>query len=177
MILLHCTQKLLKELGSPSLVDTPVVTEGLGSWYANLIRIDRRKCLLFTNEKTLYSFLIPNVVKKNIKNIEEKFLVNLSLNLQAEGFRLEIINRVMQEYKEIGIAKTASKNVLGSMNQLAFEYEVLIEMKDGLEHVKTLEMNRDINRTILKGIKYLHPIEALREVLMGERQPRYKIGS
>ena len=30
-------------------------------------------------------------------------------------------------------------------------------------------MNRDINRTILKGIKFLHPIEALQEVLSREQ--------
>ena len=145
----------------------PNLLKGLGNWYCNLIRIDRRKCILFTNEKTLYSFLIPNVLKKNITNIVEEFLVNLSFNLQAEGFGLEVINRVTQEYKEIGFAKTASKKVLGAMNQLAFEYEVFIEEKEGLENIKILEMNRDINRTILKGIKFLHPIEALR-ALLGE---------
>ena len=168
MRIIHCTQKLLKELGNPSLPNPDEPNkEGLGNWYANLIRIDRRKCILFTNEKTLYSFLIPNVLKKNITNIVEEFLVNLSFNLQAEGFGLEVINRVTQEYKEIGFAKTASKKVLGAVNQLAFEYEVFIEEKEGLENIKILEMNRDINRTILKGIKFLHPIEALR-ALLGE---------
>lgn len=166
MRLIHCTQKLLKELGNPPLVTVlPESTDGLGNWYCNIIRIDRKKCLLFTNEKSLYSFLVPNVLKKNIRNIEEEFLVNLSFNLQAEGFSLEVISRVMGEYQEIGFAKTASKRILGSMNQLAFEYEVLIEMKEGLENIKILEMNHTINRTILRGIKYLHPIEALREVL------------
>ena len=57
------------------------------------------------------------------------------------------------------------KDSRGAMNQLAFEYEVFIGMKEGWDHVKILEMNKDINRTILKGIKFLHPIEALREVL------------
>ncbi len=169
MRIIHCTRKLLKELDvtlvEPDKISQP--TGGLGNWYANLLKIDRRKCLLFTNEKTLYSFLIPNVLKKNITNIVEEFLINLSFNLQAEGFGLEVIRTVMQEYKGIGFAKTASKKVLGSMNQLAFEYEVFIEGKEGLENVKILEMNRDINRTILKGIKFLHPIEALR-ALLGE---------
>ena len=51
------------------------------------------------------------------------------------------------------------------MNQLAFEYEVFIEEKEGLENIRILEMNRDINRTILKGLKFLHPIDALRNLL------------
>ncbi|MGD0282719.1 MAG: hypothetical protein ABSB95_10185 [Dissulfurispiraceae bacterium] len=117
------------------------------------------------NEKSLYSFLVPAVVKANLKDIQTLFLGNLIMNLQYEGIPVEIINRIKDEYREIGFAKTASRHVLGAMNQLAFEYEVLIAMKEGLENVKILDMNRDINRTILKGIKYLHPIEALRDLL------------
>ena len=122
MRLIHCTQKLLKEMGTPP-IKTPLSesTEGLGNWYANLLRIERKKCLLFTNEKSLYSFLIPKVLKVNLKNIEEEFLINLSYNLQYEGFGLDVINRVMQEYEDIGFAITSDRRVLGSMNQLAFE--------------------------------------------------------
>ncbi len=166
MRIIHCTQKLLKEMGNPSLVATnPETPEGLGNWYANLIRIDRRKCILFTNEKTLYSFLIPRVLKQNLKNFEDEFLINLNLNLQSEGFSLKIINKVMQEYSEIGFARASNRRVLGSMNEFAFEYLVLIQDKEGLENVKILEMNRMINRTIIKGIKFLHPIEALKNLL------------
>jgi hypothetical protein len=146
-------------------IDGITSPEGLGNWYCNLLRIDRKKCLLFTNEKTLYSFLIPRVLKQNLKNITDEFLISLNLNLQAEGFGLEVIDRIMREYQDIWFAKIASKHILGAMNRVAFEYEVLIEMKEGLENVKVLEMNRDINRTMLKGIKYLHPIEALRDLL------------
>ncbi len=167
MRLLHCTKKLLKEL-DVSLVEPDKIlqpTEGLGHWYANLLRIERRKCLLFTNEKTLYSFLIPKVLKANLKNIEQEFLINLSYNLQNEGFGLEVINRVMQEYQEIGFAKTVSKRVLGSMNELTFQYEILIEEKEGLENIGILELNKHINRTIMGAIKYKYPIEALKKLL------------
>jgi hypothetical protein len=174
MRLIHCTAKLIKELGTPSLENpnTSPNLEGFGNWYANILRTDRKKCLLFTNEKTLYSFLIPNVLKKNIRNIVDEFLINLNLNLQAEGFSLEIINRVMHEYTEIGFAKTASKHVLGAMTQLMFEYEVLIEMKEGLENVNVLEMNKDINRSLMRGSRHLHPIEMLQELLTGVEVPR-----
>jgi IS30 family transposase len=118
MRIIYCTNKLLKELDVPlvELDKIPQPTEGLGNWYANLLRIDRRKCLIFTNEKSLYTFLIPKVLKANLKDIEQEFLINLSYNLQYEGFGLDVINRVMQEYQEIGFAKTMSKSVLGSMN-------------------------------------------------------------
>jgi len=117
MTLIRCTQKLIKELGNPPLQNPSdeLDTQGLGNWYANLLRIDHRKCILLTNEKTLYSFLIPKVKKEHLKNVEEEFLVNLNLNLQAEGLRIEVINRVMQEYTQIGFAKTSNKSVLGTL--------------------------------------------------------------
>ena len=80
-MILHCTQKLLKELGNPPLQNPDEPTTGLGNWCANLLTIDRRKCILFTNEKTLYSFLVPKVKKEYLKNIADEFLLNLSLNL------------------------------------------------------------------------------------------------
>ena len=171
MRIIHCTQKLLKELGNPSLADTPTDAKGLCNWYSNLIGIDRKKCLLFTNEKTLYSFLIPNVKKANLKNIVPEFLFNLSFNLQAEGFGLDVISKVMQEYREIKFAKTDSKKVLGSMNQIAFEYEIRVQMKEGLGNVRILEANKDMNRTlrsILTGKEYFHPIEALQELIIND---------
>ena len=177
-MILHCTQKLLKELENPALQNPVELTTGLGNWYANLLRIDRKKCILFTNEKTLYSFLIPKVKKENLKNIVEDFLFNLNLNLQAEGIPIEVISKVMQEYSDIGFAKTANKHVLGSMNELTFQYKYLIINRyEGIENVRILAVNKEINRTIMGGINYLHPIEALRELLLGERQPRYKMGS
>jgi len=177
MRIIHCTKKLLKELGDPSLQNPDTLVTGLGNWYCNLLRIDRKKCLLFTNEKTLYSFLIPRVKKENLRNIVDEFLFNLNMNLQAEGFALEIINKVMAEYKDIGFAKTGSKNVLGAMTQLAFESEYLILHRyKGIEKVRILEVNKSINRSLMRGSRHLYPIEMLKEFLTGKEVPRARTG-
>lgn len=167
MRIIHCTRKLLKELDVPLVEPDKITlpTEGVGNWYANLLRIDRRKCLLFTNEKTLYTFLIPKVLKANLKNIEQEFLINLSYNLQYEGFKLEVINRVMQEYQEIGFAKTSNRQVLGSMNEFAFEYDYFIRREWGIEKARIFELNKEINRTPMGALKYRYPIEALKNLL------------
>ncbi len=178
-MILHCTQKLLKELGSPHLQNPGESITGLGNWYANLLAIDRRKCILFTNEKTLYSFLILKVKKENLKNIVDDFLFNLNLNLQAEGFPIEVIGRVMQEYTDIGFAKTASRQILDSMNELTFQYKYLIINRyGGIENIRILRVNKEINRVITRvGKVYSYPIESLRKILMGESQAIYKTDS
>jgi hypothetical protein len=85
--------------------------------------------------------------------------------LQNEGFGLDVISRVMQEYQEIGFAKTVSKRVLGCMNKLTFQYEFQIMKKGGIEHIRILHLNKEINRTPMQALKYKHPIEALRNLL------------
>ncbi|MBZ0221165.1 MAG: hypothetical protein K8I01_12135 [Candidatus Methylomirabilis sp.] len=166
MRILYSTQKLLKEL-NVSFSDPGEVSssEGLGNWYANLLRIERRKCLLFTNEKSLYSFLVPAVLKENLKHIEQEFLVHLMLNLKYEGFGPKVLEKVSAEYRQIGFSKTASRSVLGSMNDIAYHYEVYIHMDGGIENAKILQINHKINRMPMSAIGYKYSIEALRKVV------------
>ena len=91
MRLIHCTQKLFKELAVvPTDPDAAQINpEGLGNWYANLLRFDRRKCVLFTNEKTLYSLLIPGVLKKDLLKIENLFRSHLATTCSTKASALE----------------------------------------------------------------------------------------
>lgn len=162
---LRCTQKLLKEIGVKNHPDNEASGKktGLGDWYVNLLRINRRKCLLFTNENTLFSFLVPKVLKKNILNIRNEFLVNLVYNLRYEGITNDAISFVENEYSNIGIAKTKSKSVLGSMNDMA--YQVLSILSDPrLEQEPELgDVNCQLNRIPFSAIGYKYPIELLKE--------------
>jgi hypothetical protein len=167
MRIIHCTQKLLKQLNrdiTPA-DKTPANSEGLGNWYANLLWFNRKKCILFTNEKTLYTFLIPKVVKKNFGEIEGEFLTHLSYNLQKEGISLEVISKVQQEYSEIGFAKTTNRSVLSSMNKLAYLCECYIIDGGGIEKARILQINHKMNRIPMIVLKYLNPIEALKNLL------------
>lgn len=168
MRLLHCTQKLLDELDVE--LTTPgaaqVSPEGLGNWYANLLRLDRRKCILFANERTLYSFLVPGVLKKDLLNIGTLFLSHLGYNLQYEGLDTEVTEGVLGEYKDIGFARTTSKSVLGSMNDLKFGYEFEVARAGGIDGLNILAVNQKMNRTPLKAINYNFPIEEIKRVLL-----------
>ena len=55
----------------------------LGSWHANLIYIDRKKCLLFVNDKTLFNFIVPDISRAQIKELSNIFRVNLESVLAA----------------------------------------------------------------------------------------------
>src|SRR5260370_6225262 len=53
-VILRCTKKLLAVIG-PKLVAEPAPAPDAEDWYANLLWLDRRKCLLLTHSATLFS--------------------------------------------------------------------------------------------------------------------------
>jgi len=166
MAVIHCTQKLLKELGNPPLADTSRESpDVLASWYANLLRINRRKCVLFTNEKTLYSFLVPNMVKAHFMDLRTVFLTHLSLNLHYEGFGNDATESVRRANKEILFAKTANRSVLGSMNDFAFQCEYYIGSSGGTLNADIMAINSRVNYTPMSYLKYGNPTRALKEIV------------
>ncbi len=181
MRIIHCTQKLLTELKVPTIPAPDILpAKGLGNWYANLLRFNRRKCILFTNEKSIYSFFVPNVVKADMKEFRLLFLVHLCLNLQSEGFSRVVIDRVREEYQEIYYSKTKSRMVLGFMNDFAFEYEFLVYRAGGTDNLRLTEANAKINRTPMHASKreHFYPIEVMRELVneRGHEQKSMPIG-
>ncbi len=163
MQIIHCTKKLLNELGAlggkmPAKHPTGV----FGPWHANLIRIERRKCVLFTNDRTLYSFLVPGVKKKD--DIHDLFLVNLNAQLAAEGLRQGERLKALTESGEIAFAPTANRSVLGSMNDLVNRVEFLISRAGGLEKADMLRVNMMLNRVPMGALKYHYDIEKVYEL-------------
>ena len=59
-VILRCTRKLLAVIG-PALVPGPAPAPSPEDWYANLLWLDRRKCLLLTHSATLVSVFEADV--------------------------------------------------------------------------------------------------------------------
>ncbi|MBI4062976.1 MAG: hypothetical protein HY401_01595 [Elusimicrobia bacterium] len=130
MSLIRCTKKLLAEmgLGEAGLYSGTEPGSALGAWYANLIFIDRKKCVLFANEKTLASFLVVDVSRKDLRErLPDIFRDNLRKLLVFEGFPAAAIAAPMADCGEFVFARTQSRSVLGSMNDMAYlyKYEIL----------------------------------------------------
>jgi len=136
----------------------------LGSWHANLIYIDRRKCILFVNDKTLFNFLIPDVSREQIRQLDKLFRDFLQCMLAEEGFDKATADKILQEYGEIGFANTNSKSVLGSMNDLAFHYKYHIQGEGRVHSCMIPQIIHQLNRMPMSTIAACYPIDALREL-------------
>ncbi len=166
---IHCTKKLLKELKDDTLFVLPNVknmdNSGLGNWHCNIFRYKRRKCLIFTNEKNLYTFFVFGVIKENLLNFSVLFLKKLIENLTFEGIESGVIKKIISGYNQIGISKTFNRSVLGSMNDLKYHFEFLADREGSVEGAHLLKINQKINRIPMGALKYAYPIEELKILL------------
>jgi hypothetical protein len=164
MQLIRCTKKLQKEMGlkKPDLLDEEPRFSYLGSWHANLIHIDRRKCILFVNDKTLFNFIVPDVSRVKIKELSVLFKDCLRCVLAEEGISEPVKEKILLEYAEMGYANTNSKRVLGSMNDLAFHYKYHILDEGGVHSCAVPSIISRLNRMPMGALGYEYSIEALR---------------
>ncbi len=165
MQLIRCTQKLLKEIKIKPTTNVEPIRSIMGSWHANLLRIERRKCVLITNDFTLYTLFIPCLRKPDFQNFHLVFGQHLFKNLLNEGFAQSQIEAVLSEHQQLLYDKTNNRSVLGSMNDQKIQLEWRIHLNGGLEETSTSDLNRELNRNILSAIDMNYPIEMLKNKL------------
>jgi len=118
MFILHCTKKAQDRLKIKPADILPEPTTCLGNWYCNEFAASRRKYLIFVNERTLLPIVISVKGLKTSGDILELFKQRLFktfllLKLPEERFMPEIL-----EMDDVVFAKTASRSVVGSMNDI-----------------------------------------------------------
>ncbi len=164
MATLRCTKKLLSELGRKPSDETQYADE-FGCWHANLLRIDRRKCVLFTHDKTLYTFFVPGLTKPHFQNFDEIFRQNLFKCLMSENLPQKHIEIFLDNIRKIEITKTNNRSVLGSMNDLTFQLKCQIADEGGLSGADISKLNHDLNRIPMSAIKEIYSIYELQNSL------------
>lgn len=163
MAIIRCTQKLLSELkAKPS--ESIQEPRELSSWHANLLRIDRRKCVLFTHDTTLYSFFVPGLKKPDFGNIREVFRQKFFKALIAEDIPQKHIEIFLKANREIRISKTNNRSVLGSMTDLSFQLKYKIAYEGGIENADIPKLIHDINRIPMSAIEEIYSIYALKKL-------------
>ena len=161
MATIRCTARLLKELGTKPSDEADQVND-LCDWHANLLRLNRAKYVLFTNSPTLYCFVVHWRRSSDFKAV---FRLGLFKSLMNEGLPQRQIDYLQREHVDVAIAKTNNRAVLGSMNDLAFEFKTLVSMRDSFDVADLSEINRELNRTPLSVIKYKLSFEELKRRL------------
>lgn len=112
MILLRCTGRVLKRF---DLDPVTMTLEGrclLSPWYANLLNVGPSRYVLCMSQRTLLPIIMPQR-KGEFPMLFGRYLEPV---LTAIGIPAEAAARESEAASSYAIAKTASKSMLGSMN-------------------------------------------------------------
>ncbi len=162
-MIIRCTQKLLKELRiKPA---EPEVISEVGSWHANLLRIDRRKCLLITHDMSLFSLFVAGLKRPDFEHIDQLFGQAMFRTLRLFDFEQTQIERMLDWSQHNTYAKTNNRSVMGSMNDMAFQIEHRIAHEGGLVHADLDHLLLRINEIPFKAIGYDYPRVRLQALL------------
>ena len=154
----------MKELGTKPTIGL-AQPPSLSDWHANLLRVDRKKCVLFTNDLTLYSFLIHMAKKPLSAGFSELFRLGLLKSLISDGLDNPQVRHMLGGQGTIVITKTNSRSILGSMNDLAFQIKYIVHEMGGLVIADLSQINRQLNCIPMSAIKYNVGIKELRRRL------------
>lgn len=154
MLTLRCTQKLLKrglvetggEDGQPSTL--------LGDWYANLIVARPQHLVLCVSERTLLPVILP---AKDVKSLPSRLPEAVCEILAHLGIASAAVDVERREMQSVRVGRTASRRVLGSLNDFMFQLEYGLKFSPERSLV---EQSLWLAETPCKPIEYASPDRA-----------------
>ena len=117
MFTIRYTKKLLVRLGSTPMPDEVEPTTRLGDWYANLLYRPDGQLVLFVNERSLLPVVVLASPGSTLVTRFQEATADVLLALGVPATAVAVERREMVEAR---IGKTASRQVLGSMNDFAY---------------------------------------------------------
>ena len=158
-VVLRCTAKMLALLSARPR-DLLTIEPSDADWYANLVWLDGRKCLLLAHAGTLFSAFVPDVRKSDLMPIGPCVLRFIHKELEAESLPRDGLG--VLDSRSIALAKTRSRTVLGYMNEMARFCEYAVADVGGLARCDARGLNRELRRELhlsRRAPGYFVPIE------------------
>ena len=165
MLVVRCTAKLLARLKAKPGPSPPPSTTLLGDWYATVLPWWPAHLVLLVNERTRLAAVLPARPSSTLAKRIPEAIVEILRNLGAAA---HVIEQERQAMAGIVFARTASRSVLGTMNEFAFHLGLQLERDEGLDHA---EVAMFLNRMYLTPLDNGRPDDVAMDLLDIARRP------
>jgi len=162
LIALRCTRKLLQLLDADPVDCVPESTAALGNWYANVVPTVAGELVILANERTLLSVAEPVQMLDRLLNELPAKVYNL---LRMISVPTEIALQECAELETAMLARTESRSVLGSLNEIALHYQLVAERDSGRNPLSLSAMERQLSRHLHGPLDYVPPADIARRIL------------
>jgi hypothetical protein len=162
MVTLRLTRKLQKLLDIDLTKQLEPTTSKLGDWYANIVPTYSGDLIVFVDEKTLLSVAIPIWESEHLLSMFRLRVGNL---LGMIGIQPKAIENELRGYDQFQFGKTRSRSVLGSLNDIAFQYQVIAEMAENKADLSLSKAELQMSQMPCKPIDYRGPSDVVKELI------------
>ena len=163
---IRCTSKLLAGIDDSSLADSTGSTPSpLGDWYGNIFTIDRRKCIIFINESTLFVCLTIGVTKSDYRHIVPFFVDALAQTLRNEGFTESQVALVLSLHSDLTVGRTQNRSTIASLNNRVLDTKHIIWYDGGLASCDAATVTHLLNETPMRPVGYSNGLEQMKSFL------------
>jgi hypothetical protein len=160
MLVFRCTKRLAARLRLETAADPGPSTGRLGDWYANTLNIGRARYVLCLSERTLLPIILP--ARK--AEFPGHFLAALAHVLERIGIERAEVEREVNASSPIVFAATASRVLLGSLNDFAWNAEAHFQHPARTSAPSPLEVALALAHMPSKPIGYSSPDRVTREI-------------
>jgi hypothetical protein len=151
LLTIRCTRKLLKYLHAEGPGEIIHPTTGLGDWYANLLFTKRLRLIICVSERSLLPVFVE---AKDRASFAIRFQEQVRSVLECVGVPSYAVEREAHEMARVALGLTASRSVLGSLNDLALLSRFAIEAQS---HIDLTSLAIEIADTPCSPIQYASP--------------------
>jgi hypothetical protein len=165
MPLLRLTAKLLAEIDDQPSPDSAATLSPIGDWYGHVFTVERRKCVMFVNEPTLFVCPALGVRKSDYRQIIPFFLGVLTQALRTMRFSEKEVDRILAMHKDIAIGRATNRSTLGSLNNRITDIRTHFAWHLGFEACDIGSVTKWLNKTPIKPVGYANGLERMRRVV------------
>ncbi len=152
---IYCSKKLEVFLGQTSIETNPAESSIFGDWNGHLFTVDRKRFLIFMNNRTCYCIVFANVRKNNLKDFvrifRERLIAQLDHDMElSEGQEI----RIRRDLAKISLTKSNNdKKIIGTINH-HIENLKYSNYRDGFPDLNEFQVTEFLNNSLV-GTKIL----------------------
>jgi hypothetical protein len=124
MLVIRATAKVLKKLKAEVVEHPPQSSGVLGDWYCNFAIIQRQHLLICVSQVTLLPIILP---AKDFTSFPDRLRNELGEVLTKIGVSDQKIAAELSGMESVVISKTASRQILGSMNDFLHLLDAMLD--------------------------------------------------
>ena len=147
MFNIYCTNKLATLVRVQPI--TKNVDKPVDEWNAHVFPIGGKKCILFTDKESLYSVLLVDILKKDLKDVGTLFYNAFVQQLLYDNLiKSESLSEIQSRYNYVELYATDNdRKTIGIMNSLILDLKSYCDLK-----FDKLDAARYFGQNILNGI-------------------------